>query len=436
MAPKSCVGVKRWSLYEDVQDHGQKVLLDLCENAPVHRHSGPLMQVRNLMLLVCAQMISASGGIVFVTLGGIIGASLTSNQAWATLPVSMVVLATAITTVPAAMLMRKIGRRFGFAMSSCSAALAAITAIWALKIASFPIFLLAGSMFGINLAFTQQYRFAAAESVKVKYVPRAISFVLLGSVGGALIGREVVTRGQFWIEGVTYAGCFLMLAMLYSLQALLLLFMKPIGAEHEIELQSPGRALAEIVRQPVFIVAVLGGTAGYGLMALVMTATPISMNINDGYSLEITSRVIQAHVLAMYLPSLVSGFLIEKLGVVRMMFVGAVTLIAASIVGLQGHAVLHYWWVLVLLGVGWNFLYVGATTMLTYTYSTAERFRAQGINEFLVFGSSATASLLAGTVMHYFGWFSLMLVPIPILLIVCIALIVVRRNTSLDRRPS
>ena len=385
------------------------------------------------MLLVCAQLISASGGIVFVTLGGIIGASLTSNQAWSTLPISMTILTTAITTVPAAMLMRKIGRRFGFALSSCSAALAAITAMWALQNGSFLIFLLAGSMFGINLAFTQQYRFAAAESVNAKYVPRAVSFVLLGSVGGALLGREVVTQGQHWIEGIPYAGSFLVLAFLYVLQALLLLFMRPSGAENETDIQSPGRTLADIVRQPVFVVAVLGGTAGYGLMALVMTATPLSMNINDGYSLEVTSRVIQAHVLAMYLPSLVSGFLIEKLGVVRMMFVGAVTLIAASIVGLQGHAVLHYWWVLVLLGVGWNFLYVGATTMLTYTYSTAERFRAQGVNEFSVFGASATASLLAGTVMYFFGWFKLMLIPLPVLLIVCMALIVVRRDALLDR---
>ena len=385
------------------------------------------------MLLVCAQLISASGGIVFVTLGGIIGASLTSNQAWSTLPISMTILTTAITTVPAAMLMRKIGRRFGFALSSCSAALAAITAMWALQNGSFLIFLLAGSMFGINLAFTQQYRFAAAESVNAKYVPRAVSFVLLGSVGGALLGREVVTQGQHWIEGIPYAGSFLVLAFLYVLQALLLLFMRPSGAENETDIQSPGRTLADIVRQPVFVVAVLGGTAGYGLMALVMTATPLSMNINDGYSLEVTSRVIQAHVLAMYLPSLVSGFLIEKLGVVRMMFVGAVTLIAASIVGLQGHAVLHYWWVLVLLGVGWNFLYVGATTMLTYTYSTAERFRAQGVNEFSVFGASATASLLAGTVMYFFGWFKLMLIPLPVLLIVCMALIVVRRDALLDK---
>ena len=209
------------------------------------------------------------------------------------------------------------------------------------------------------------------------------------------------------------------------------------GAQHkgdnETDLASSGRPTLAIARQPVFIVAVLGGTAGYGLMTLVMTATPLSMNVNDGLSLAVTAGVIQAHVLAMYVPSLVSGFLIEKLGVVRMMFVGAITLIATSIVGLQGHTVLHYWWALVLLGVGWNFLYVGATTMLTYTYSTTERFRAQGVNEFMVFGTSAIASLLAGTVMYYFGWFRLMLIPLPILLIVCIALIVVRRNALLDR---
>jgi len=132
----------------------------------------------------------------------------------------------------------------------------------------------------------------------------------------------------------------------------------------------------------------------------------------------------------------VSGFLIEKLGVVRMMFVGAMTLFATSIVGLQGHTVLHYWWALVLLGVGWNFLYVGATTMLTYTYSTTERFRAQGVNEFMVFGTSAIASLLAGTVMYYFGWFKLMLIPLPVLLIVCMALIVVHKDSLLDRRAS
>ena len=391
------------------------------------------MQLRNLILLVFTQLISATGSIVFVMLGGIIGASLTDNQAWATLPVSMVVLASAATAVPAAMLMKKIGRRFGFALSSCSAVLAVLTAAWALWSSSFGLFLVAGFTFGINLAFTQQYRYAAAESVAPKYVPRAISFVLLGAIGGAFVGPELVTRGQYWVADVQYAGTMLAVAALYTVQVMLFFFLRKSNVDNETDLASSERPTLAIARQPVFIVAVLGGTAGYGLMTLVMTATPLSMNVNDGLSLAVTAGVIQAHVLAMYVPSLVSGFLIEKLGVVRMMFVGAITLLATSIVGLQGHTVLHYWWALVLLGVGWNFLYVGATTMLTYSYSTTERFRAQGVNEFMVFGTSAIASLLAGTVMYYFGWFKLMLIPLPVLLIVCIALIVVRRNALLDR---
>lgn len=393
------------------------------------------MQTRNLMLLVLTQLISATGSIVFVTLGGIIGATLSSNPAWSTLPISMLVLASAVTTMPAAMLMKKIGRRRGFALASCSAVLAVLTAAWALRDASFPMFLLAALLFGINLAFTQQYRYAAAESVDTKYVPRAISLVLLGSIGGALLGPEIVTRGQDLVAMVPYAGSMLVLAGLYVVQAVLFLFLGKTRAESNTEPVASGRTLATIIRQPVFIVAVLGGVAGYGLMTLVMTATPLSMTVNDGYSLAVTAGVIRAHVLAMYIPSLVSGFLIERIGVVRMMFVGVLALTATSVVGLQGHAAMHYWWALVLLGIGWNFLYVGATTMLTYTYSIAERYRAQGINEFLVFGSSATASLLAGTVMHYFGWLRLMLIPFPVLLVVCAALFMVRRQALL-RRPA
>jgi MFS family permease len=394
------------------------------------------MQVRNLILLVFAQLISATGSIVFVTLGGLIGTTLSSNQAWATLPLTMIVLASALTTMPAAMLMKKIGRRSGFALASCSAVVAVLIAAMALRDSSFYLFLFAGFIFGINLAFTQQYRYAAAESVAAKHVPRAISFVLLGAIGGALIGPKIVTIGHELVDGIAYAGSMFMLACLYVLQAIVFLFLGKTRAEHDTETVASARPVTEIILQPVFMVAVLGGIAGYGLMTLVMTATPLSMNVNNGYSLQVTAGVISVHVLAMYVPSLVSGFLIEKLGVVRMMFAGAVALLATSIIGLQGHSVMHYWWALVLLGVGWNFLYVGATTMLTYTYSIAERYRAQGINEFLVFGSAATASLLAGTVMHYFGWKQLMLIPIPVLLLVCVALIIVRKNTLLDRPSS
>lgn len=394
------------------------------------------MLSRNLVLLVFAQLISATGSIVIVTLGGLIGTSLSSNAAWATLPLTMIVLASAFTTMPAALLMKRIGRRAGFALSSVSAVFAVTLAAFALSESSFVLFLVATFLFGINLAFTQQYRYAAAESVDKQYVPRAISFVLVGAIGGALIGPQIVTLGHDLVSGVPHAGSMLVLAGFYVLQATLFLFLGKTRAEANEESGSDGRSLAAVARQPVFVVAVLGGIAGYGLMTLVMTATPISMNIDNGYSLSVTAGVISAHVLAMYVPSLVSGFLIEKLGVVRMMFAGAFGLLATSIVGLQGHSVLHYWWALVLLGVGWNFLYVGATTMLTYSYADNERFRAQGLNEMLVFGSSATASLLAGTVMHYFGWFRLMLIPIPILALVCIALVLVRKDPLLERTGS
>jgi len=391
------------------------------------------MQRRNLVLLVFCQLISATGSIVFVTLGGIIGATLTENLAWSTLPISVMVLATAATTVPATMLMRKIGRGAGFAMASVSAAAAVSAGAWALYRSSFSLFLIAATMFGINMAFSQQYRYAAAESVPTKYIPRAISFILLGSIGGAFLGPEIAIRSQNWMDGVPYAGALLLLAALYVVQAGLFLMLKATSVRDESDLGKANRTLKEIIRQPVFVVAVMGATAGYGLMTLVMTATPLSMHINDGFSVEQTANVIRTHVLGMYLPSLVSGFLIERLGVVRMMFVGAVGLLATSIIALQGQSVMHYWWALLMLGVGWNFLYIGGTTMLTYTYSMAERFQAQAANEFLVFGTSATASLLAGTVMHYFGWSRLMLIPIPILILVCIALVAIRKDELLHQ---
>lgn len=392
------------------------------------------MQHRNLIILVLCQMISATGAIVFVTLGGIIGSTLSSNMAWATLPVSLAVLGTAATTVPATVLMRKLGRGLGSALASLSAVIATAVAAWALTKSSFVLFLLAAVLFGINMAFTQQYRYAAAESVRPVHVPRAISFVLLGAIGGAFVGPEIAKHGQAWFGGAQYSGIMIALAALYTVQAVLFLFLRPAAIEHEARELASDRPLAEIIRQPVFLVAVLGGTAGYGLMTLVMTATPLSMHVNDGFSVEETANVIRAHVLGMYVPSLFAGFVIERLGVVRMMIAGAVGLLGTSIVGLAGQSLLHYWWALLLLGVGWNFLFVGATTMLTYTYSMAERFQAQAVNEFLVFGTSATASLLAGTVIHFFGWGRLMWVPIPILLLVCAALLVVRKDALLARK--
>ena len=388
---------------------------------------------RNLVILVVCQLISATGSIAMVTLSGIIGSTLTTNKAWATLPASIMVISIAATTVPATLVMRRIGRSHGFALASVSAIVAVLVAAVALSAASFALFLLAGALFGINMAFTQQYRYAAAESVAARNVPRAVSFVLLGAIGGAFVGKELVVGGERWLEGVPYAGTMFALACLYGVQAILLLSLEKIGGHESDRAPEVEKPLRDIVLQPVYMVAVLGGTAGYGVMTLIMTATPLSMHVNDGFSLDTTADVIRNHVLAMYVPSLLSGFLIERFGVSRLMLAGALLLLTTSLVGLGGHSLMHYSWALILLGVGWNFLYVGGTTMLTYTYSLEDRFRAQAVNEFLVFGTSATASLLAGTVIYYFGWFRLMLVPIPLLLAVGIGILWVRRDPLLKR---
>ncbi len=386
------------------------------------------MQARNLVVLVSCQLISATATISFVTLGGIIGMSLTANKAFVTLPLSLMVVAVAATTIPASMLMRRIGRRRGFMLASLCAVVGMLLGVQALRMGSFVLFCAAAMMLGANTAFTQQYRYAAAESVPPEYVARAVSFVLLGPIGGAFLGKEIATRGEFWIAGAPYAGTLAVLAALFVLQFLLMAALREPRPRESRETDESIRPLAEIVLQPVYLTAVFAGVAAYGIMTLTMTATPLSMHINDGFSIEETGSVIRAHVLAMYIPSLAAGFLIERVGLARLMIAGAVCLLGTSVVGLQGHSLMHYWWALVLLGVGWNFLYVGGTTLLTYTYTSEERFHAQAVNEFLVFGVSATASLLAGTVMFYFGWTTLMVVPIPVLVAITIALVAIRQK--------
>ena len=392
------------------------------------------MQARNLIILVASQMISATATISLVTLGGIIGSSMTDNRALVTLPLSLMIVAGALTAVPATMLMRRIGRRYGFMLASCVAALGMAIGIVALQQSNFALFCLATMMLGANTAFTLQYRYAAAESVSPEFVARAVSFVLLGPIGGAIIGNELAVRGQDWIAGTPYAGTMAALSVLFVVQALLLFALREPAAHVDQEAPQTDRPLGAIVRQPVFLAAVFGGVVAYGVMTLIMTATPLSMHVNEGFSIEETGSVIRAHVLAMYLPSLAAGFLIERVGVARLMIVGAVCIFATSIIGLQGHALMHYWWALVLLGIGWNFLYIGGTTLLTYTYSMAERYRAQAVNEFLVFGMSASSSLLAGTVMFYFGWTTLMLIPIPVLIAIVAALVYIRRDPLVRHR--
>ncbi len=381
----------------------------------------------NLTILFICQLISVGCSIVVFTLGGIAGAILAPTPALATLPLSAVVIGTACTTVPAAAFMQRVGRRTGFATAAFGAALAALLAAYALQSSSFLLFAVSTFMIGANQAFVQQYRFAAAESVAVDSASKAISFVLLGAIGGALLGPELAE----WSGDATasaYIGSMLTLAVLYGVVAVLLFGLRSTPADDRASSGGMSRPLAEIARQPAYIVAVMAGMVGYGLMNLLMTAAPLSMHRVDGHSLDEAAGVIGSHVVAMYAPSLFSGYLMERVGLVRMMSAGAFMMLAALGLGLMGRDVAHYWYSMVVLGIGWNFLYIGGTTLLVRTCDGPERFRAQALNEFSVFGASALASLLSGTLIHYFGWNTLLEVSAPLVLVMLLALFWIRSD--------
>ena len=385
---------------------------------------------RNVRLLVLANVLIVGGSVLMVTLGGIVGAELAPTIALATLPMSLIVVGTAITTVPASMAMSRFGRRVGFAGAACLAAAAAAGAGYAVIVANFVGFCVASACIGIVLGFTVQFRFAAVESVPAHRASTAISMVLLGAMGGAFLGPALATQGQNWIAGHAHAGSLFAMSACYVIAAGLLLGIKQTREVRAATAADAPRPLATIVRQTPFIVAVLAGVVAQGTMVFVMTATPLSMHVMDGHSLEDTALVIQSHVLAMYAPSLISGYLVERLGVRRMMTAGAATLaltLAAGLLGTQFH---HYWWSMVLLGLGWNFLFVGGTTLLVQTYRPSERFGAQSVNEFCVFTTSATASLLAGTVIYLYGWNMVLMACVPVLVAIAVALTRVPRMAA------
>ena len=384
----------------------------------------------NLCLYFLAQVIFVSGSVLIITLGGIVGSEMAPHPSLATLPLSLMVVGTALATVPAALLMQRIGRRYGFACGAVLAACGALLTVLGLEINSFVLFTAAVGLIGATLAFSAQFRFAAAESVAPERAGWAISIILLGSIGGAIVGPELATRSPGWIPEQPYRGALLAMAGLYALAVLLLALTRNPAPPSDASSREAGRSLLEIATQPAFAVAVLAGVVGQGVMIFVMTATPISMHVVDGHSIDDTARVIQAHVVAMYLPSLASAPLIQRFGAYKLMTAGAVTLGATVAVGLAGHELMHYWWALVLLGVGWNFLFVGGTTAVVAAYRPAEKFRAQALNDFSIFGVSAVASLMAGALLHGFGWSAVLLSTLPALAIMLAAIVYVSARRS------
>jgi MFS family permease len=374
----------------------------------------------NVVVLALANMLAASGLTVLVILGGIIGPDLAPRPSLATLPLSAAVVSTALTTILASSVMYRFGRRTGFILGVSVGAMGSMVAAWSLVDHSFELFTVGACLMGGSVAFSQQYRFAAAESVPSELVSRAVSIVLIGALGAALVGPQLALAARSWIPSHEYVGSFLTVSVLYVLAGLMLTRFKPVLYSGGVR-GSPADAPRDRFAQPSFFIAVLVGACGFAVMSFLMTATPISMHRFDHHSVEATTFVIQSHVIAMFLPSLVSGHVLAKFGERHTILLATILLTGCAAVSVSGHGVMHYWWGLVLLGVGWNFLFLTGTTLLAKSVSNRNRFRGQAINEFTVFGTQACASLLAGLAVQQTGWVAMNLLTLPLLAAVLLA---------------
>ena len=373
--------------------------------------------MRNVWILAMAQACAACGTIVLVTFGGIVGTELAPFPAMATLPLSLSVLGVALTSIPASLLMQRIGRKPAFIGSALMAMVAALLCALSVANGSFTGLCVAGFLLGANMAFVQQYRFAAAEFVGQADAGRAVSTVMLGTLAAAVLAPELGDRMRMMGGWPEFTGSFVALAAVCALAALVLLALGD-PPRRVVSTAQAARPLAVVARQPAFVAAVLAGVTSYAVMSFIMTATPISMHVMDGMTTGATKSVISMHLLGMFVPSLFSGWLIRLLGVRRLMLAGLASMAACVAISLWvGQHFVHYAAGLVLLGIGWNFLFVGGTTLLTTSYAPSERFRVQGLNDFVVFGTQALASLLAGPAITRLGWQAVNATSVPFLLL-------------------
>ncbi len=363
---------------------------------------GDRLAKKNVVVLAFCQALFTSSTAILITLGGLVGHQLADHKSLATLPVSAVVVGTALATIPASLLMRRIGRRLGFQVGiaiGMGGALAACAGIW---YGQFWVFSLGCLALGMASAFGHYYRFAASDVAGEAFRARAISLVLAGGVLAGFIGPELAKHTKDLFAPILFLGSYVAVIGLQLASMILLLFVD-IPKPSEAVLGEARRPMSVIVRQPVFITAVVGAMVGFAVMSLVMTATPLAM-VACNHSFNSAATVIQWHVVAMFAPSFITGSLIDRFGVLWIMLIGVVLQVLTVAVAISGIEILHFWSALVLLGIGWNFLFVGGSTLLGECHGAGERAKVQAANDFLVFGAVGTASLSSGQLLHFFGW--------------------------------
>ncbi|MCK9550871.1 MFS transporter [Aquamicrobium sp.] len=358
---------------------------------------------RNIFVLTAAQALGAASPPIIISLGGLVGQQLSSDPALVTLPVSLFNLGLAIGTLPAAFVMRQIGRRNGYLLGTGFGMAAGLVAAFGIFSASFLIFCLGTFIAGFYAAYVQSYRFAATDAATGELRAKAISWVMIGGLIAAIIGPQLVIWTRDAVPGTPYVGSFLSQAALALMAVPVLFLLRTPKATMTGNVQDTGRPLIQILMMPRYMLAVAAGVVSYGLMVFVMTAAPIAM-VGHGHSVDHAALGIQWHVLAMFAPSFVTGHLMARFGKERITALGLLLIAVSAIFALAGLQLVHFYVSLILLGIGWNFGFIGATAMVTDCHSEAERGKAQGANDFLIFGTVAAASFFAGALLHASGW--------------------------------
>lgn len=390
---------------------------------------------RNAIVYAVCQALNGSAAPVNIALAGLAGSYLLGpDKSLATMPMAGFSVGMALGTLPAAILTRALGRKYGFMIGLLIGIIGTLVSAYGLTLGSFLMLCGGTTLSGIANGFGQQYRFAAADRGTTDFKAKAISWVLVGGVAAAVIGPQLIIYTSDLLLPVQYAGAFLCASVLFALAMAAMLFLDSSAPREEAATgaTAPPRSLGTIMMQPRFQVALLCGTSGFALMTFVMTGAPLAM-VAEGISRDHAVLGIQWHVMAMFAPSFFTGNLIARFGKETIVATGLLFLLVCGIVALMGIELWHFWLSLILLGLGWNFSFIGATAMVTETYQPNEKNKAQGVHDLILFSFVALASFMAGLVLNAFGWVTLNMVIFPVVVLSLIALVALLR---LERRQA
>ncbi|OWV76918.1 MFS transporter [Rhizobium sp. R339] len=383
----------------------------------------PEIARRNSWILTLAQAFGGANAPVVVSLGGLVGQQLSPDPDLITLPVSLLNLGLALGTLPAAYVMRRFGRRAGYLLGTMIGTVSGLIAAAGIVLGSFIIFCLGTCLAGFYSSYVQSYRFAATDNASGAEGQKAIARVMIGGLAAAIIGPQLVIWTRDAVPGTPFAGSFVSQAALAALAFPILFLLRASSPQKTVGRESHAeRPLFQILSSPRYLLAIATGVVSYGLMTFVMTASPIAM-VGHGHSIDQAALGIQWHILAMYGPSFVTGRLMVRFGKERVAAVGLLLIGGSAAVALSGFDIAHFWISLVLLGIGWNFGFIGATAMVADCHTPAERSKVQGANDFLVFGTVACASFSSGSLLHSSGWETINWIVLPAVALVLVPLV-------------